>query len=98
MLLCIIIPSPYNALFPAQYTLISTVIDGAHDNDAMIVSVLRGCMVLDRYTLWIIAYLSNTLICSQLREMSIPRKSNHATVCHGGNKQDVKNHVYLVML
>ena len=66
---------PYNTLFPAQYAPISTVIDGAHDNDAMTVSLLHDSMMRDRYTLWIIAYLSNTLICSYLREMSIPRKS-----------------------
>ena len=49
--LCIINPSPYNALFPAQYAPISVVTDGAHDNDAMLVSVLRDSMMLDRYTL-----------------------------------------------
>ena len=43
--------SSYNALFPAQYTPISVVIDGSHDNDAMLVSVLRDSMMLDRYTL-----------------------------------------------
>ena len=55
--------SSYNAHCSAQYTPISVVIDGAHDNDDMPVSVLRICMVSDGYTLWIIAYLTNTLIC-----------------------------------
>jgi len=35
----------------------------ARDIDAMTVSLLRESMMLDRYTLWIIAYLTNTLIC-----------------------------------
>ena len=51
MLLCIIIPSSYNALIPAQYAPIFTVMYVAHDNGTMMVSLLRGYMVLDRYTL-----------------------------------------------
>ena len=73
--LCSVNPSPYSALIPAQYTPISVVIDEAHDIVTVSTLLLRVSMVLDRYTLWIIAYLSNTLICLQLREMSIPRKS-----------------------
>lgn len=49
--LCSVNLSSYSALIPAHYALVSVVIDGAHDNDAMTVSLLRGCMVLDRYTL-----------------------------------------------
>ena len=63
MLFPIINPSSHSALIPAQYDPISTVIDEAHDNGSIPVSLLRGCMVLDRYTLCIIAYFSNTLIC-----------------------------------
>ncbi len=61
MLFPIIIPSSHSALFPAQYTLISTVIDGAHDNGTMMVSLLRGYMVVDRYTLCIEEYMPNRL-------------------------------------
>ena len=60
----IINPPLHNALIPAHYAPISTVLYGVHDNDAMPVSLLRNSMVLDRYTLWIIAYFSKTLICS----------------------------------
>lgn len=51
VLFLIINPPLYNTLIPAQYALVSVVMYGAHDNDAMPVSLLRGCMVLDRYTL-----------------------------------------------
>ena len=61
--LCSVNTSLYSALIPAQYIPISVVINGARDIDAMMVSLLRICMMLDRYTLWIIAYLTNTLIC-----------------------------------
>jgi len=47
----IINPPLYNALIPAQYAPISTVMYVAHDNGAMMVSLLRGCMMRDRYTL-----------------------------------------------
>ena len=61
MLFPIIIPSSYNALIPAQYALVYVVMCVAHDNDAMMVSLLRGCMVLDRYTLCIEEYIPNRL-------------------------------------
>ena len=51
MLFPIINPSPYNALFYAQYVPISTVTGGVHDNDAIPVSLLRESMMRDRYTL-----------------------------------------------
>ena len=63
MLLCIINPSLYSALYPTLYIPTSTVVYGARDIDVMPVSLLRICMVSDGYTLWIIAYLTNTLIC-----------------------------------
>ena len=50
MLFPIINPSPYSALISAQYTPISTVTDRAHDNDTMIVSVLRDSVVSYRFT------------------------------------------------
>ena len=49
--LCSVNPSSYSALIPAQYALVSVVIDTTSDNDAMIVSLLCDCMVPDRYTL-----------------------------------------------
>ena len=61
--LCSVNPSPYSALIPAQYAPISTVMCVARDNGAIPVSLLRNSMMRDRYTLCIIAYLSNTLIC-----------------------------------
>ena len=39
--LCSVNTSSHSALFPAQYALVSTVIDGAHDNGAMMVSLLH---------------------------------------------------------
>ena len=51
MLLCIINPPLYNALFPDHYAPISVVIDGAHDNGTMTVSLLHDSMMRDRYTL-----------------------------------------------
>ena len=63
MLLYIINPSLYSALIPTLYNPTSTVMYDVHDIDVMTVSLLCICMMLDRYTLWIIAYLSNTLIC-----------------------------------
>ena len=63
MLLCIINTSLYSALYPTLYIPTSTVVYGARDIDVMPVSLLRGSMVSDRYTLWIIAYFSKTLIC-----------------------------------
>ena len=59
--LCFVNPSSYNALFYAQYTHISTVSDTTRDNDAMLVSLLRGCMVSDGYTLCIEEYMPNRL-------------------------------------
>ena len=56
-----IIPSSHSALFYAQYTHISTVSDTTRDNDAMLVSLLRGCMVSDGYTLCIEEYMPNRL-------------------------------------
>ena len=64
MLLCIIDPSLYSALYPTLYIPTSVVTGGAHDIVTVTVSLLRGCMVVDRYTLWIITYFSNALICS----------------------------------
>ena len=61
MLFPIINPPLYNTLIPAQYALVSVVIDGAHDNDDMMVSLLRDSMVLDRYTLCIEEYMPNRL-------------------------------------
>ena len=60
MLLCSINPSLYSALYPALYIPTSTVMYGTCDIDVMAVSLLRFCMLLDRYTLWIIVYFSNT--------------------------------------
>ena len=51
MLFPIIIPSPYNAYCSAQYAPISTVTDEAHDNGAMIVSLLHDSMVSDDVSL-----------------------------------------------
>ena len=62
MLLYIINTSLYSALYPTLYVPTSTVMYGARDIDVMTVSLLRICMILDRYTLWIIAYFSKTLI------------------------------------
>ena len=50
MLFPIINPSSHSALIPAQYAPISTVTDRAHDNDTMIVSVLRDNVVSYRFT------------------------------------------------
>ena len=63
MLLCIINTSLHSALYPALYIPTSTVMYGTCDIDVMAVLLLRFCMLLDRYTLWIIVYFSNTLIC-----------------------------------
>ena len=46
----IINPSSHSALISAQYTLISVVSDTTHDNDTMIVSVLRDSVVSYRFT------------------------------------------------
>ena len=61
ILLCIINPPLYNALFPAQYAPISTVMYVAHDNGAMMVSLLHDSMMRDRYTLYIKEYMPNRL-------------------------------------
>ena len=61
MLLCIINPPLYNALISAQYALVSVVMCVARDIDDMPVSVLRGCMVSDGYTLCIEEYMPNRL-------------------------------------
>ena len=74
MLLCIINPSSHSALYPTLYIPTSVVSDGARDIGAMVISLLHDSMVSDRYTLWIIAYFSKTLIFSYLRGISIYRK------------------------
>ena len=61
--LCSVNPPLYNTLFPAHYTPISVVMYGARDIVTVTISLLRNSMMRDRYTLWIIAYFSNTLIC-----------------------------------
>ena len=55
MLLYIINPSLYSTLYSALYVPTSVMSDGVCDIDVMTVSVLRISIVLDRYTLWIIA-------------------------------------------
>ena len=59
--LCSINTSSHSTLFPAHYALVSMVNDGARDNDIIPVSLLRICMVLDRYTLCIEEYIQNRL-------------------------------------
>ena len=61
MLFPIIIPSPYNALFYAQYALVSTVTDRAHDNGALSILLLRDSVVSYRFTHSIIEYMPNRL-------------------------------------
>ena len=48
--LCSVNPSPYNTLIPAQYTSISVVIDGAHDNRALTILLLHDSVVSYRFT------------------------------------------------
>ena len=50
MHLYIINPSLYSALIPAQYTPISVVTDGAHDNGALSILLLRESVVSYRFT------------------------------------------------
>jgi hypothetical protein len=55
MLLYIINPSLYSALYPTLYIPTSTVMYSARDIDAMLISLLRDSIVSEGYTLWIIA-------------------------------------------
>ena len=50
VLFLIINPSSHSALIPAQYAPISTVIDEAHDNGSIPVSLLRDSVVSYRFT------------------------------------------------
>ena len=59
--LCFVNPSPYNALIPAQYTSISVVTDGARDNGALSILLLRDSVVSYRFTHSIIEYMPNRL-------------------------------------
>ena len=51
MLFPIVNPYPYCALIPAQYALVSVMMCVARDIEVLQVSLLRGYMVSDGYTL-----------------------------------------------
>jgi len=61
MHLYIINPSLYSALFPAQYTPISVVIDEAHDIVTVSTLLLRVSMVSNGLSHSIIEYMPNRL-------------------------------------
>ena len=57
----IINPSSHSALFPVQYAPISTVTNGARDNGALSILLLRDSVVSYRFTHSIIEYMPNRL-------------------------------------